>query len=204
MADNLASKPNIHCEDSGKRIALSSGQRNDKGNIMEKLQFQGSNAKPHATEPQAQPLFKPTNNVVHDDEFMPLSGNPYFHCIMGKSNVKSPFQMAIPVKLHPLFPSVIVPVVLTFGNKEWKMNYIGDRRIKRFDVGWRFFAVDNNLKIGDGCVFDLMENTSEIIKFRVQILRGDIPVEFLCRVSGLKEAMVGKHILCYDSYRNDL
>ncbi|XP_043696126.1 B3 domain-containing protein Os04g0386900-like isoform X2 [Telopea speciosissima] len=183
MAYHLAGGPNIQYEDSGK-IALSSGQGNDKGKRREKLQYQGSNAKHHATEPQDQPLLKPINNVVHDDELMPLSGNPYFHCIMVKSNVKPPFQLVIPVKLHQLLPSTMVPVVLTFRNKDWKVTYYGDRNLKRFDPSWKHFAVDNDLKIGDGCVFDLMTNTSEIIKFRVQILRGDIPDEFLRRVSG--------------------
>ncbi|XP_042503977.1 B3 domain-containing protein Os04g0386900-like isoform X2 [Macadamia integrifolia] len=173
-----------HYEDSGKKIALSSGQGYDKGKIREKLQSQGSNAKHHATEPEDQPLLKPTNDVVHDDEHMPLSGNPYFHCIITKSNIKSLFQLVIPAKLHSLLPSVIVPVVLSFQNKCWKMKYYGDRNLKRFDPSWRNFAVDNDLKVGDACVFDLMTNTREFIKFRVQILRGDIPNEFLRSVSG--------------------
>ena len=49
---------------------------------------------------------------------------------------------------------------------------------KRFDSSWKTFVIDNNLKVGDGCVFELMELSEEKLKFRAQILRGDIPSQF--------------------------
>lgn len=53
------------------------------------------------------------------------------------------------------------------------MRYCGDSSLKRLDHGWSKFAIDNNLKVGDGCVFEL--TNTENIKFRVRILRGEIP-----------------------------
>ncbi|XP_042506284.1 B3 domain-containing protein Os04g0386900-like isoform X2 [Macadamia integrifolia] len=93
-------------------------------------------------------------------------------------------EMTIPNKMQPFLPPETVPVVLTFRNKDWEMNYYGDHSLKCFDPRWKIFATDNDLKIGDGCVFDLMENSGKILKFMVQILRGDIPDEFLNRVNG--------------------
>lgn len=49
---------------------------------------------------------------------------------------------------------------------------------------WKAFVDDNNLKAGDGCVFELTECSSTRLVFRVQILRGDIPAELLAKVIG--------------------
>ena len=55
-------------------------------------------------------------------------------------------------------------------------------RHKKFDTSWRSFVDDNNLKVGDACVFELEENNSKSIVFKVQILRGDIPPELLPKI----------------------
>ena len=49
---------------------------------------------------------------------------------------------------------------------------------------WKEFVDDNNLKVGDGCVFELMECSSTKLVFKAQILRGDIPAELLDKYSG--------------------
>ncbi|MQL94672.1 hypothetical protein Taro_027345 [Colocasia esculenta] len=105
----------------------------------------------------------------------PLSGHPYFTCILSRSNVQNQFQLVIPTHFCPLLPAEVVPVVLCCGNKTWNMSYIGDRSLRRFDAGWRNFAVDNDLKIGDGCIFELEDGVK--LKFKVQILDGKIPVD---------------------------
>ena len=87
--------------------------------------------------------------------------------------------------MHPLVPSAVIPAVLLHQDKKWEMTFIGDHRThKRFDPGWKTFINDNNLKTGDACVFELMECNTSNIKFRVQILRGDIPFTLLDRVNG--------------------
>lgn len=60
------------------------------------------------------------------------------------------------------------------------MMYNGANRLKQFDrSSWGAFVNANDLKAGDGCVFELMECSSAKLVFRVQILRGDIPAELL-------------------------
>jgi hypothetical protein len=59
------------------------------------------------------------------------------------------------------------------------MIYNGQNRGKLFDSnGWGNFVKDNNLKLGDACVFELMEHSKDKIVFEVQILRGNSPFEF--------------------------
>ncbi|XP_040369865.1 B3 domain-containing protein Os04g0386900-like isoform X1 [Rosa chinensis] len=123
-----------------------------------------------------------SNPVVelNGQEFWPLSGKPYFDVILTKSHVKPIYQLGIPAKLEPVLPSGSIHTVLTFGAKSWEMTYNGEKRHKQFDrKSWGAFVDENNLKAGDGLVFELKECNSTQIGFRVQILRGDIPDELL-------------------------
>ncbi|KAG1362020.1 B3 domain-containing protein [Cocos nucifera] len=107
------------------------------------------------------------------DEAVPLSGSPYFTCIVSKSQTQPPFQLGVPRRFCSLLPSESVSVFLSCGRRTWEMRYCGDSPLKRFDRGWKNFAIDNNLKIGDGCVFELIDHKN--MKFQVRILRGEIP-----------------------------
>lgn len=88
----------------------------------------------------------------------------------------------IPRSFHQFLPQASVPVVFSCRNKTWKMRYSGQLALKRINTGWRQFAVDNNLKVGDGCVYELMD--SENLRFRVQILRGEVPPPSAYEVAG--------------------
>lgn len=134
-------------------------------------------------DPSAQPELNPMKSELQGDEHWPLSGKPYFHLIIGKSSVKPQYQMAVPAKLHEIIPSLVIPTVLTCRGKNWKMSFNGtSARHKKIVSGWRAFVDDNNLKVGDACVFELMECCSTKLIFRIQILRGDIPSELLDKV----------------------
>ncbi|KAK9273220.1 hypothetical protein L1049_018027 [Liquidambar formosana] len=136
---------------------------------------------------QAHPLLlKPTTTEMQGDEFWPLSGKPYFHIILTRSHVKPLYQMVIPAKIHSVLPSATIPVVLTYRDKNWEAVYHGEHRShKRFNHSWKTFVNDNNLKTGDACVFELMECNSRNLKFRVQVLRGDIPSKLLDKLSSM-------------------
>lgn len=41
-------------------------------------------------------------------------------------------------------------------DKSWEMNYINNGRNHKFSGGWRDFARDNKLKVGDICIFELV------------------------------------------------
>uniref|UniRef100_A0A5B7BYH2 TF-B3 domain-containing protein n=1 Tax=Davidia involucrata TaxID=16924 RepID=A0A5B7BYH2_DAVIN len=140
---------------------------------------------PRMEHPQAQPVLNHTTTKLEGNEFWPLSGKPFFHLILSKSHVKPSYYLVFPAKIHSVLPCATVPGVLTYRDKNWEIAYIGDRGChKRLDTNWKTFASDNDLKVGDACVFELMECSSTNIKFRVQILRGDFPSELLARVNG--------------------
>ncbi|ONK58953.1 uncharacterized protein A4U43_C08F1430 [Asparagus officinalis] len=88
--------------------------------------------------------------ITSKEEVGPLSGNPFFTCILMKTQVEPPYQL---------------------------VRYLGDRSIRRFDGnGWKLFAVDNKLRIGDGCVFELMDKKN--LRLEIKILNGQVPDMF--------------------------
>ncbi|PRQ51702.1 putative transcription factor B3-Domain family [Rosa chinensis] len=127
-----------------------------------------------------------TTIQLHGEEFWPLSGKPYFDIILAKTHVKPYYKLGIPAKLHPILPSCSFPTVLTFAGKSWEMTCDGsNKKHKGLDKeSWKAFIDDNNLKAGDGCVFEVMECSSTKLVLRVQILRGDIPAELLEKEKG--------------------
>ncbi|KAK6918079.1 B3 DNA binding domain [Dillenia turbinata] len=98
----------------------------------------------------------------------------------------------VPCKLFPFLSNATVPIVLTYQNKDWKVLYHGENlKNKRCDIGWRDFEIDNDLKIGDACVFELRECGDEKLKFRIQILRVDFPGELLAKNGGTDVFPIG-------------
>lgn len=74
-------------------------------------------------------------------------------------------------------PNKAVPVILTRGGRSWETTYHGEKSTsnKRFDRRWKEFAKDNILKVGDVCVFELLEHSEAGLKFKVRVLRGECP-----------------------------
>ncbi|XP_020241961.1 B3 domain-containing protein Os04g0386900-like [Asparagus officinalis] len=115
--------------------------------------------------------------ITSKEEVGPLSGNPFFTCILMKTQVEPPYQLSVPRAFHPFLPSSDVPVILSIKTNTWKVRYLGDRSIRRFDGnGWKLFAVDNKLRIGDGCVFELMDKKN--LRLEIKILNGQVPDMF--------------------------
>ncbi|XP_062224742.1 B3 domain-containing protein Os04g0386900-like [Phragmites australis] len=117
---------------------------------------------------------------------LPLLGKPYFACIICKSHVQLPFQVVVPKSLAPFLPSASAPATLTWRGRSWEMRFTGGRQIRRLEAGWRAFALDNDLRLGDGCVFELVDSAAEggAVAFRVQHLRADIPAAIRERAGG--------------------
>ncbi|XP_058225117.1 B3 domain-containing protein Os04g0386900-like [Rhododendron vialii] len=134
--------------------------------------------------PQATPTSNSGKSELKKDEFWPLSGKPYFSVVLCKSHLKPRYQLVLPGKICQALPDGCVPVVLTYCGKNWGMMYLGCGDQKKFDSTWKSFVHDNDLEIGDACVFELVESNIDIIRFRVQILRGDFPAELEERVNG--------------------
>ncbi|CAL9176446.1 unnamed protein product, partial [Musa hybrid cultivar] len=121
----------------------------------------------HATQEKIVPI-----EHAMQEKIVPLSGNRFFTCILSKTSCYM-YRMALPKRIRELLPLSTVPVVLSYGSRTWEVVYCGDQSFQRFGQGWKNFVADNNLKEGDGCVFELMD--TENIQFKVQILRGDLP-----------------------------
>nr|QDX18296.1 B3 domain-containing protein Os04g0386900-like isoform X1 [Cymbidium sinense] len=121
------------------------------------------------------------SKFTFDGKILPLLGNPYFVSIMAKSHVKVPYQLVIPASFRNALPRATVQGILACRGKTWEIRYCGDCSLRRFSCGWRKFAEDNDLKMGDGCVFELMDD--KVLTFRVQILDGQIPARVFKRGS---------------------
>lgn len=91
----------------------------------------------------------------------------------------------LPAKIYDFIPRKEISAVLMCNGKEWEMVCYGSQtKGKRLNTQWKHFVDDNVLKVGDACVFELMVCTTEQLKFRVQILRGDIPLALQARIRG--------------------
>ncbi|KAL3832889.1 hypothetical protein ACJIZ3_007625 [Penstemon smallii] len=118
-----------------------------------------------------------------DDEIYYLSEKyPFFDVVLTKTQVNPTCQLHLPVKIVHELPRAKVPVVLRHGGKNWNSTYIGDSTSQRFEHStWRNFVVDNGLKEGDALVFELKECSNTNIKFKVHILKCDLPPELLAK-----------------------
>ncbi|GAB2216188.1 hypothetical protein Droror1_Dr00023958 [Drosera rotundifolia] len=119
-----------------------------------------------------------------EPDIEPLTGKPFARLIISKSHAK--YYMSLPMKLAKLLPSAMVPVELIRARMSWKMTYEGEdfKNSKRLVAGWKTFVIDNRIEVGDACVLELLESSSELIKFKVQILRCKFPDKLLERISG--------------------
>ncbi|GAU28936.1 hypothetical protein TSUD_59460 [Trifolium subterraneum] len=131
---------------------------------------------------------------MQTDGIKPLSGKPYFHVIISKTHLRPRYAVGPSGNICSTLPSVAVPTILNCRGKSWEVIYNGQNRCKQFDSrGWENFVKGNNLKLGDACVFELMEHGEKKIVFEVQILRGDFPNE----CAGIGESEV-EPIILYD------
>ncbi|KAK9064365.1 hypothetical protein SSX86_015747 [Deinandra increscens subsp. villosa] len=122
-----------------------------------------------------------------DAEFWPLSGKPYFYAVIDKSKR---FQLNIPRELTDELPSTTVPAKIVYREKVWDVLYLGGHVTKTFGIKlWSRFMIENNVTVGDACVFELMEGSakSQVVKFKVQVLKDDFPRELMEKTEGFCE-----------------
>ncbi|PKA60657.1 B3 domain-containing protein [Apostasia shenzhenica] len=79
----------------------------------------------------------------------------------------------LPASIQRALPRTTVPIALACRGNTWKVKYSGSCLVRRFESGWRRFVEDNNVRAGDGCVFEIMDDQE--LKFEVQILDGQLP-----------------------------
>ncbi|KAI3703575.1 hypothetical protein L1987_73762 [Smallanthus sonchifolius] len=124
-----------------------------------------------------------------DPDFWPLSGKPYFYVVLRNSHLAKTYRMNIPRNLAEKLPVARVPAKIVYRGKVWDLLYLGDQGITNCRLEnqtWAKFVTDNNLEVGDACVFELMEgnSNSKSIKFKLQILKDEFPTELVDKAEG--------------------
>ncbi|KAI3828572.1 hypothetical protein L1987_02676 [Smallanthus sonchifolius] len=129
--------------------------------------------------------------AVHqrDPDFWPLSGKPYFYVVLRNSHLGKTYRMTIPRNLAEKLPVARIRAKIVYRGKVWDLLYLGDQGITNCRLEnqtWAKFVTDNNLEVGDACVFELMEgnSNSKSIKFKLQILKDEFPTELVEKAEG--------------------
>ncbi|KAJ7946007.1 B3 domain-containing protein [Quillaja saponaria] len=91
---------------------------------------------------------------------------PYFKACMKRSNVEIVFLQPIPTSFaRSYLPNSRTEVILLNSEgKHWEVTYVSDKS-HMLCKGWKAFVFDNELKIGDICIFELVAKR----KMRVHI-----------------------------------
>lgn len=97
---------------------------------------------------------------------------PKLSLVMKKTAVSAPFWLCFPKGFGRCwFPREKVGVLLLSQSCKWHVTFIGDRSSCGLGPGWKYFAKDNELNIGDTCIFELEDAVNHI--FKVHIGRQD-------------------------------
>uniref|UniRef100_A0A0D3FLC9 TF-B3 domain-containing protein n=1 Tax=Oryza barthii TaxID=65489 RepID=A0A0D3FLC9_9ORYZ len=89
------------------------------------------------------------------------SNHPVFVAVMKKSNVtRQPCYVAISRKYaNEYFPGGDQMLTLQRHGKRWQVKFcISKRKLRMLSKGWRKFTRDNELQVGDTCLFELLKN----------------------------------------------
>jgi len=97
---------------------------------------------------------------------------PIYGCIISKGNVHGRSQaLTIPrVYADVYLPFEDQTLMLRCRGKSWEVRCVikkDKKRVKRLMKGWKQFARDNKLRLGDLCLFELLENTKYTMNVHV-------------------------------------
>ncbi|KAJ0014783.1 hypothetical protein Pint_20876 [Pistacia integerrima] len=85
-------------------------------------------------------------------------GMNFGHCL-GNQLPCSSFQIKTQTLLSSAKIQKLIPTFLIFKGNEWQMV----SHHKKFHARWKYFAMDNKLEIGDACVFELLDYSTQIL-----------------------------------------
>ncbi|XP_047331328.1 B3 domain-containing protein Os04g0386900-like [Impatiens glandulifera] len=123
-----------------------------------------------------QPLSGSMIPEIEKEPIIPLLGTPYFQVSITQRNLEPFYSLDVPEKMGPYLPNDNVYVILECLGNKWKIYYNGRNQATTRFIGLKIFAIYNNLKLGDVCLFELMDTSNESsIMFRVQILKEALP-----------------------------
>ncbi|XP_042380757.1 B3 domain-containing protein Os04g0386900-like [Zingiber officinale] len=101
----------------------------------------------------------------------PLTGEPYFTHIFSCSDLLNN-KIVIPKGFYNHLRDILITAIFSCEGKTWEVMYFGDRVSKYFGSGLNNFIFDNDIREGDGVVFELIHKKN--LHFRVQILHVDV------------------------------
>ncbi|CAH9139120.1 unnamed protein product [Cuscuta epithymum] len=85
------------------------------------------------------------------------SQNPFHIALMYQSYVSSPYTLTIPLRFaEKQFSRKRNDVVLVWGGKSWPAKCVFCKLQKVNINGWKRFAVDNHLEVGDVCILEVV------------------------------------------------
>ena len=59
-------------------------------------------------------------------------------------------------------------VMLKVGDRLWEVRFVISRKVQgSFSIGWSSFAKENNLQVGDTCVFELIKRDDVVLKVSI-------------------------------------
>ncbi|XBH73337.1 hypothetical protein VPH35_100454 [Triticum aestivum] len=83
---------------------------------------------------------------------------PIFVAVMSKTNVDSGFFLTFSRYYANKYLGEEPQMSLQLLGKKWGVRFLDHRCDRRLGSGWRQFAEENNLKMGDICLFELLSN----------------------------------------------
>uniref|UniRef100_A0ACD5X564 Uncharacterized protein n=1 Tax=Avena sativa TaxID=4498 RepID=A0ACD5X564_AVESA len=96
---------------------------------------------------------------------------PVFFAVMCKTNVVSSFVLTVPNCYAQKYLGDEQSVLLQCGGETWKVRFCGRQHEslndRRFESGWKKFVQDNNLKMGDICLFERLSNQRCTMKVHI-------------------------------------
>uniref|UniRef100_A0ACD5X6A2 Uncharacterized protein n=1 Tax=Avena sativa TaxID=4498 RepID=A0ACD5X6A2_AVESA len=104
------------------------------------------------------------------------SGIPIYGCAIGKSNIYGENRI---LEISRKYAQVYLPfedqmLTLQRHAKKWSVRcHVKDGKSKRLLRGWKEFAHDNNLQLGDVCLFELLTNKMKYV-MNVHVIRKSI------------------------------
>lgn len=95
---------------------------------------------------------------------------PIFVAVMCKINVVSAFILTVPNCYALKYLGDEQSVLLQHRDETWKVRFCGNQESlsdRRFESGWQKFVEDNNLKMGDICLFERLSNQRCTLKVHI-------------------------------------
>ncbi|XP_051179430.1 putative B3 domain-containing protein Os03g0621600 isoform X2 [Lolium perenne] len=98
---------------------------------------------------------------------------PIVVAVMRKSSIESSFFLTFPSHYAKEYLAGGLHVYLQYHDVTWDCRFGDTRGDKKLSIGWKKFAQDNDLKMGDICLFELLSNQKRTMEVYIIRLNDD-------------------------------